>query len=609
MTLLAWARPTALRARVAAAPVASLALAIATVYGLYVFALQLAAVRLPITVYDGHHWRQAFTYGVAWNYAHETLDPLHPRMFVELAKSNVVPMESSLYPLVTSFLFRLTGDSVAGPRALSLVALAVTIRVLWGWLGRLTKDALPERAGLVAALALSPMVAIEFRALQPEPVAAGLAAASAWYCARYRESEARRDLILAAAAFGLSMLVKPIAFGIVLGLVALATWEEDARPRARIQRAGWVLGAFVLAALPAVAWDRWAHFLLARDLGGHWVIQIEHEPKHALQMLLGGAYSREACLRGFAGYATSSWLVPAVALGVYRGLADRAQRRWSMPLMLWMVGYLLELLAVGERLHSNAYYFILAAAPMAWFAALGVGALLRFLEARTARPSVVITRAALCLLVMLPLGGAFARGSNWSNTTDGNEFGFERNRALWVDDLGAARLVAIIVLAFALGHRLRPRRVPLSLGVFFMLGCAASAYRPARDQLQYFRYYTALDRRAGLEPELNALRAVVDRYSAPSDRVVMSPGGTYREPSMVLYYYVRRNGFGLREKEGKEIAPNDGAIEMFRSRGAKLWVQIDAPEKVNHARLPGKVLGEGSWWKVGCLAADGCPAR
>src|SRR4051794_3749482 len=60
----------------------------------------LASLGEPLIAYEGHHWRQSFTYGVAWNFAHLSLDVLHPRMFVELTRSNIIPMEAPLYPFL-----------------------------------------------------------------------------------------------------------------------------------------------------------------------------------------------------------------------------------------------------------------------------------------------------------------------------------------------------------------------------------------------------------------------------------------------------------------------------------------------------------------------------
>jgi hypothetical protein len=104
-------------------PIALVALVLALATFGAVIAPQIVSLPMPISGAEGHHWRQAFTYGVAWNFAHTTWDVLHPRMFVELARSNVIPMEAPLYPFLASLPMRVFADSVVAPRALSLFGL------------------------------------------------------------------------------------------------------------------------------------------------------------------------------------------------------------------------------------------------------------------------------------------------------------------------------------------------------------------------------------------------------------------------------------------------------------------------------------------------------
>jgi hypothetical protein len=137
------------------------ALAVGVVLFAWTVLAQLGSLSLPIHWAEGHNWRETFSYGVAWNYAHGPLDLLHPRMFVFHAKSNVVPMEPPLHPLLASVLLRLFGDGLAAPRLLSWAGLWVTVVVLWRWLGEAARDgarpsdddagAWEERAGVLLA--------------------------------------------------------------------------------------------------------------------------------------------------------------------------------------------------------------------------------------------------------------------------------------------------------------------------------------------------------------------------------------------------------------------------------------------------------------------------
>jgi hypothetical protein len=580
-------------------PVTSMAVVVGVVLFARVVALQLMSLSLPLIAFEGHHWRQAFTYGVAWNYAHTTLDVLRPRMFVELARSNVVPMEAPLYPLVSSLLLRLGGDSVVGPRLLSWLGLVVTLRVSWGWLAdpKSAAGGLADRAGLLVALGLTPMIAVEHRALQPEPVAAGLAVAAAFFFARHRDTAARSDAVKGAALFGLSLLAKPLALGVAPALVLFAAWGD----RTFVRRCAFAAGLLLIAALPWLAWDRWAHHMLATELGGQWIIEIEHPAKAMFRTLMAGKHSAEALIHELPNYASSWWLAPTIAAGLYRSLAERRRRRYSVPWLVWIVGYMIELLAVGERLPSNAYYFILAAPPLAYFSALGLGALVRLLDAGGSSVSTTIFRAALASLVLLPTGSAFSRPSTWSNTVDVAALGFFRNGGVWGSELGLGRLLLVFVVVLALAPCVRPKRTPRGLGVAVFVVIAALTARPAGDASQYFRFYVAEHHRPGFDEELRALRSAVDRHSTRSDRIIVSPGGTYREPPMVYFYYALRNGFPLREG----LSPRD--IDDMRRRGARLYLQIDHVERTTHLAIPGRVLASGSWWRLSCVASDDCP--
>jgi hypothetical protein len=595
-SLRAWATTVTRIAR--EAPVTALAFALACVLFGGLVVAQLASLSLPLLVFEGHHWRQSFTYGVAWNFAHATMDVLRPRMFVELGQSNVVPMEAPLYPLLASVSLRL-GDGTIGPRLLSWSGLVATVFVSWRWLAdpRGGAEALPERAGLLVALGLAPMVAVDFRSIQPEPFAAGLAILSAFFFARYGESSRAGDAAKGAVCFGLSLLSKPLALGVAPALLLLASGASRGWTRRGIVAAA----ALAIASVPWAAYDRWAHHLLATALHGDWVIEIEHPPRKMFESLVRGEYTSEVLLNHLPHYATSWWLAPATVLGVYRGLAEPRWRRLAIPMLAWLAGYMVELLAVGVRLHSNAYYFILAAAPLAWFAALGLGALVRLLGAERARVGTPVLCAGLACLVLLPIGWACSRASSWANASlfEAAALGFERNRGVWTSPLGLARLVAVLVSIFAVGPRLRARRVPRWIGVGVLAVMAGLAVRPARDRDQFFRAYVGASRRPGFDEELRALRAAVDRYSGRADRIVVSPGGTYREPHMIAFFYALRNGFARDRVSARELR------ELER-RGARLYLQIDQAASASKPPPDGRLLATGRWWRLSCVASDGC---
>lgn len=604
-------------AHVARVVVARRSTGVALIVGLVLLAwtalAQLASLSLPIHHAEGHNWREAFSYGVAWNWAHGPIDLLRPRMFVFHESSNVVAMEPPLHPLAVSLLLRVFGEGLFAPRLLSWAGFWVLLVVLWRWLGIAAREASrggrpedergwEERAGLLVALSLAPQVAVEFRQLQPEPLCAGLVMLAAWWASRFARTDSWRHAGIAALAAGLAVLVKPVALGVLPGVVAFgAIGPANDGFRAGLRRALLLGGGLAFALVPWVLWDRWSHHLQQVEMHGAFFIAIDHDPKAMVKNILTLKYAREALLFFVPSYAGATWLVPATVAGMYRALATPGLRRWAVPLLVWLGGYLLELLAVGDRLHSNAYYFVLAPAPVAFFAATGLGAVLRLAAGGRGRPLATV-QAGLLVAVLLPASALFVRNWSWSNTSDVAALGLEKNRAMWGDDLGLLRLLFVVLVVFALAPLVRARRLPEPLGLVVVAVLLGSGAWAVRDRAQWFRYYVASDRRAGWDEELAWLREVVDRHARPEDTIVAAPGWSAQSPNMIVFYAALRNGFPLTTG----LDPTD--VAPFTSRGARLFVRFDPPGEAS-AAVPGVLLASKGPWRVACLAEDGCPAR
>ena len=558
--------------------------------------MQLSSLDLPIFGADGHHWRQSFTFGVAWNYAHTALDVLRPRMFTELQRSNIVAMEPPVYPLLASMLLRVGGDSVVGPRLVSWLSLVATVWVLVRLLGlgrTDVRDVRADRAALLVALSVSAMTLTDFRSVQPEPMAAGLAMIAAWCFVRYRVSERTSDALLGAVFTTLAVLTKPVVLGIVPGLALFAVWGPGRWWRRGVIVAGALLPGLALYAV----WDRWAAYLLRTEMDGLIVISIQHDTAEMLRNLKNAGYTREALFHFVPNYAGSWWLAPALVAGFFRGLADRRLRPLSVPFGVWLAGYVFELVAFGDRLHSNAYYFILAPAPVAFFSALGLGGLFRTLESPAERPPLLAHRVGLAVAVLLPLGRVLAKPSSWSSIAP-SDLGFAHHRGIWTDDLGLGRILIVVLVAIAVGPRLRPRRVPAWLGLTVMLGVLLSGVWALRDADQYFRFYAAIGKRGDFSSELAGLRAAVDRYSHVEDRIVTN------DDTSLHCYYALRNCFAASEARTRDT------LAAVRARGARLYVHVDSFEgSTTAAQIGGEPLERGRWWRVYCIDERGCTAR
>ncbi len=571
--------------------------AVAFVLGVYFFGRVLvhtfSVLGHTIHVNEGHHWRQAFTYGVAWNYAHATLDFFHPRMMIELPRSNIVAMEAPIYPYISGFLLRLSHDSVWSMRFLSWLSLITIVGVLFHWLGEMranAKEAWADRAGLLIAFSLSPSVGVEFRSVQPDPMAAALAVLAAFFLARYARLDRMKDLVIGATLACLAILTKPVALGVIPGLVILGTFGNGRW----IRRGLLVSVARALALVPHVLGAKWAAPRLTTEMNGLIVISIQHDPEEMLRNLKNPAYAREALLHFLPNYSGSWWLVPAIAAGIYRSLADVRLRRLGVSMLVWLAVYMIELIAFGDRLHSNAYYFVLAPAAVLLFAGLGLGALIAMLDSPDRRPKLITARAGLIGLVLLPLGLWFSVKVDWASVAH-PALALERNKAVWMNDLGIALLLLGVLLAIGVATFLRPRRVPVWAGMPLVLVVLGTAYWPWQDADQYFRYYEGAAFRRGWPPKLEALRAAVDHHSTIEDRVVFDP------PEMVYVYHTARNGFPA------SSVGTPAGLESARKRHARLYVQLEPGGAPPSAALQARLLESGATFKVYCIAEDGCP--
>lgn len=570
-----------------AAKVTTIAMVIGIVISGRIALLQLGCLGHAIHPQEGHYWRQAFTYSVAWNFAHDSPNFFLPRSFHELAKSNIVAMEAPIYPYLSSAFLRVFGDGVLPMRLISWLFLVAIAFVILAWFGEgraRRRDAWCDRAGLLIALGVSPAIAVEFRSVQPEPMAAGLAVLSAFYFSRYAGGGQRRALVIGGILAALAVLTKPVALGVLPGIAILGTYGKG-----RWLRRGITVSAVLAVALvPQFLWDRWAQHLLLDEMNGNLIISIQHNPNEMLRNVQNLTYIREAALHLVPNYAGSWWLVPAMLAGLYRGLADSRLRRLALGMLVWMLGYLVELVAFGDRLQANAYYCICALPPVALFSALGIGGLVGALDSPTWRPSLTTIRTAL-VAFLLPAGLLLSNKIDWSST-EHPALALGRNRAVWTSDLGLTLLLVGIVVALALAATVRPPRIPSWVGVPALSVVLFSSYWASQDAVQYFRYYEASKVRRTYTGDLAALRGAVARHSRPSDRIVSSPA------NILSFYQGLRNGFSSDEVQ------TPAQLTRVQGRGARLWI-----ETLPDSNPPfGRLLERGEYFRLYCIAEDDC---
>ncbi len=100
------------------------------------------------------------------------------------------------------------------------------------------------------------------------------------------------------------------------------------------------------------------------------------------------------------------------------------------------------------------------------------------------------------------------------------------------------------------------------------------------------------------------MRASVDRHTRRDDLIVAAPGWSAQSPNMLLFYLARRNGVPVTTG----LDPMD--VAAFMARGAKLYVRFDQPAPGEELpAMPGTALASKAWWRLSCIADDGCPTR
>jgi hypothetical protein len=172
-----------------------------------------------------------------------------------------------------------------------------------------------------------------------------------------------------------------------------------------------------------------------------------------------------------------------------------------------------------------------------------------------------------------------------------------RSPGVWTDDLGLGLLVlallaGCVAMASAGARRMPPAASAIALVTIGL--CGGTAREGAR---QLLAHVAAEPRRGEVVARLEALRAVVDRYSSRTDTVVVV------DCDIECLYRVRRNG--LHAKLGEL---DEAALGRWAGQGARLLVHFKkAPLPEAARKLP--VLGNGDSWSVSCLPGQSCPER
>ncbi len=313
--------------------------------------LRLDAIDRPLI--DHHSWRQCDTAAIARAFVLEDPNILHPRVEWRGATSGEVEWNFPLFSYVVSLLFRVFGEHQVVAR---LAAVAFSLAAL-GVFYALARRTLGVRVALFATafFAVNPLAVYFGRAVMPESLLVGAALLFLLAMARFAESGATREVVLAALGLSVAGLVKlPYGFFVLPAAVLLA---ERRRARALLDKRLWLGGGAAL--LVVAAWYVHARALGARTGLSYAPIWEVGADKWGNAELLGDPSFWRTMLERAREYVAPSTTGVVFAGLVIAGL--QKGRRWVLAFFLGCVGFML-LIAGGHLAHT---YYQIAFVPVA----------------------------------------------------------------------------------------------------------------------------------------------------------------------------------------------------------------------------------------------------
>jgi len=530
-----------------------------------------------------HSSRQAWTYSVAYNFAHETYNFFRPRHDWAEDQSGVVGMEPPIFPWVMSWWMRLAGDAPVWGRLLAFSCFfAGTVRFV-ALLKRRGGVALGLGAAIV--LATSPLALLESRVIQPDPAALGLALLAADGLDLAAQRRSFRWGGVALVTFAIALLIKPVIVSV--GLAALAF----AIPRERLRDGRWI--AFVCAGLVSSLllyklWHGWAEHLVATETAGVHRVSIEMAPARMRANLASRAGWDQIFGMLLPNYVLSFWLWPLALPGAARSLAPE-HRRLGVPFLLWFLATAIVAGAFSDRYFSNWYYCIPFLPPLAYWAGLTLSEAFRSIEDARSESAHVWRRWALVFVVVCSLLAwrlaPLARFSHPYPTAD-----------LWTQYGGTLGLVGLAVASLAVAE-LVPRhvRVERALHGVLVVALVLGAFGAQRFAIIWFQRRMDVDRWAQIERVRQEALAAVSAVTSRDDRFVVSGANA------VMLYRILRKGYA-------DDAPaiDQRGIEFYRRHGVSFAFYFDDSGARPAAFRPLPKIAEGAGWTFYCVRPDRC---
>lgn len=481
------------------------------------FASQLDILGSPIVGY--HQWRGAATYSVAYNYVHTSWNFFYPRTdYRNAVPEGVTTMEMPGYVYICALAMRIFGDAPVVCRSVNFLAQLLAMGA-WGYLAfRLRRPLLA--VGLFCAWAIMPVVALEFRQIQPDTFLVSWALTAASFFCLYARLGRFRYYAGGFVAYTLACAAKPTAIAIAPAMVLFALGGRWLPLRTSLRRA-------LPIALPvamALAWQSWSLYLY-RNVYGLAVFEIHLPLWVALKNLKDASHWQAFFSQWIPPQLTGQVGWPLMLVGMALSFSRR-HRSLSLGFWAWFVGSLLAIAVTAHHVPANLYYLDPLLPPCAYFICLAVEAPLGVAcgVARSGRapwPSALGKRsewvslwAVGCVVMLWSVRLLMGEARVRADSAAGADF--------WFQGVGPSLLAGIFIGGVAIAEALPARDavrkwsgVLACLILWTMVGEAeASAGLRARRLVK--QSYGP-----GSWTVINQLRATVDRYSTRDDTIMV----------------------------------------------------------------------------------------
>ncbi|MFO0751182.1 MAG: glycosyltransferase family 39 protein [Myxococcota bacterium] len=550
---------------------------------------------LGVPILGEHNWRQSDTYSVAWNFVHESPDFFHPRIDWTRGRSGVMGMEAPFFSYAIAAGMAVFGDDPAIGRIVAWI-LAMTA------LGLFARSLRPEgrrsvAVGLVVMAFFSPMVLFEFRQIQPDVAMVALMIMAAVCFHEYSKHERRRSFVLGMVAYTLAVLIKSPA--LVAG-PAMWLFTFTAQPvafRTTLRRAAW----FAVPLALWWAWNQWAHHLNESQNGGEVYFAIEFNLQTMLADATNGGQLRHIFAFLLPSYICNWVLFPAFLAGVALGF-EKENRPVALPMAVWFLGAALFLAAFSSRLGSHWYYALVILPPVLYFGALALGRVFDLATSREDSPARFATGEATPLsrwaagfvvatLFVAPFVGGRLRELSEAPAASGLQPG-----SSWVGEAGFLGLAVIEMLALALAFLPAPRWGRLAyLPLLFVAGWLGLG-RAEHDVSELFKWRTRFAEWETIQPETDALRAEVARFSTRDDLFLTDGGNPW------YLYLPLRKGW----TEDTPVIERNG-LQPYTDKGARFFLHFFENGRMPRPMKNLKPIAHAPKWELYCLSPSGCP--